>query len=215
MSELKSLLRRGLEELSGCAPPEQVSALGAYTSLLERWAARINLTGHRDAEDIARRLVLDAVALWLALPSRAEARSVADLGSGAGLPGFPIAILAPKTRVELVESRLRRHHFQRAARRELGLANVRLRHGRIEELDPHPADLVIAQAVAPPPAVLGWLRRWAAPGGWLAIPGVLAAEAPLSAGGPQAQGLEDVAVVQYRVPVDGRARTVWVARTPS
>ena len=211
MSDLESLLRRGLEEACGEAAPEQVASLCRYTELLERWAARINLTGHRDAEAIARRLVLDAAALWAALPIGPVSR-VADLGSGAGLPGFPIAILAPTTQVVLVESRLRRHHFQRAARRELGLGNLCLRRGRIEELAPEACDLVIAQAVAAPPAVLGWMRRWAGPGSWLVIPGVGDVAAPLR--GTEAP-LERAAVLRYRVPLTGRERTVWLAREPT
>ena len=211
MSELESLLRRGLEEACGEAAPEQVASLCRYTALLERWAARINLTGHRDAEAIARRLVLDAVALWAALPI-GPVSHVADLGSGAGLPGFPIAILAPSTHVVLVESRLRRHHFLRAARRELGLGNLRLLRGRIEELAPEACDLVVAQAVAAPPTVLGWMRRWARPGGWLAIPGVADVAAPVP--GTEAP-LESSAVLRYRVPLEGRERTVWLAREPS
>ncbi|MDJ0849728.1 MAG: 16S rRNA (guanine(527)-N(7))-methyltransferase RsmG [Myxococcota bacterium] len=217
MSDLASLLRRGLEEACGEAAPERVDALAGYTRLLERWAARINLTGHRDAETIAGRLVLDAVALWTALP--APAARVADLGSGAGLPGFPIAILAPDTQVVLVESRLRRHHFQRAAQRDLGLPNLRALRGRIEELDPEVCDLVVAQAVAPPATVLGWMRPWARAGGWLAIPGVADPAVPLT--GPAspsraaAQGLEEVHVARYQAPLESRERTVWLARVRS
>lgn len=208
MTDLEHLVRRGLEETLGAeAAADPVKGLVRFAELLERWAGRINLTGHRDAEAILRRLVLDAVALWRALPG---ARSVADLGSGAGLPGFPIAILAPETRVLLVEARLRRHHFQRAVRRELALGNVTLQRGRIEELPPDPCDLAIAQAVAAPPIVLNWIRHWARPGGWVAIPGVDESRSPV--GDLPDPDFEEARVVRYRTPLEGRERFVWLAR---
>jgi 16S rRNA (guanine527-N7)-methyltransferase len=209
MSDPLELLRRGLGELGSEVGPDAVERLGAFATLLARWAPRINLTGHRDVEAIAKLLLLDAAALWQALP---RVRSVVDLGSGAGVPGLPIAILAPQVGVLLVEARLRRHHFQKAARRELGLENVALRLGRMEELEPEPADLVVAQAVAPPATVLGWMIPWARGGGWLAIPGAEQAPDPLARGDGPAGQVEDARVLSYRVPLSARQRSVWLAR---
>ena len=73
---------------------------------------------------MAERLVLDAVALSVCLPELSGAKRLADLGTGAGFPGLPIAILNPHLQVHLVDSRLKRNHFQKAVRRELELANV-------------------------------------------------------------------------------------------
>ena len=84
-----------------------------------------------------------------------------DLGSGAGFPGLPIALLHPERTVTLVESRERRHHFQRAAVRELGIANAVLRLGRAEVLFPEPSSLVMAQAMASPQQVVAWMLPWA------------------------------------------------------
>jgi 16S rRNA (guanine527-N7)-methyltransferase len=210
MSDLEELLRRGLGEARIAVPDGAVERLLGFVGLLERWAARINLTGHRDGEAILRRLVLDAVGLWAALP---RAASLADLGSGAGLPGLPVAIVAPEVRVVLVESRLRRHHFQKTARRELSLDNVALRLGRMEQLAPEPCDLVVAQAVAPPATVLDWMRPWARPGGWLAIPGVAEDRDPLADPTRAAsRGLKAAGVRRYRAPLEGRERVVWLAR---
>jgi 16S rRNA (guanine527-N7)-methyltransferase len=167
----------------------------------------MNLSGYRDPETILRRLVLDAAALHAALP---EAPSIADLGSGAGIPGLPLALLAPDVPVLLVESRLRRHNFQKAARRELGLENVSLLRGRIEELPPRPAGLVVAQAVAPPSTVVGWMLPWTDPGGWLAIPGAAEALEPLATS--RQPGLEAPELRSYSVPLGGPQRCLWVAR---
>jgi 16S rRNA (guanine527-N7)-methyltransferase len=210
LSDLRALLRAGLEELGLEAPEDAIAGLLALTELLARWSPRINLTGYKDAEAIVRRLILDAAALWAALR---PASRVADLGSGAGIPGFPIAILAPQTQVLLVESRLRRHHFQKAVQRELGLGNVVLRRGRIEELPPEPCDLVLAQAVAPPEQVLLWMLPWASSRGLLAIPGARQAPSPLPDGRSAAElGLLEPSVASYQVPLGGAARTLWVAR---
>ena len=211
MAELRDLVRGGLDELGLAVSPEAAGKLAAFAALLARWAPRTNLTGHREPEEILRRLVLDAAALWKALPGAA---SMVDLGSGAGVPGLPIAILAPDVQVLLVEARLRRHHFQRAARRELGLENVSLRRGRIESLEPEPADLVVAQAVAAPQRVLPWMLPWARAGGWLAIPGSEQAPEPLAEAGLAAERVAEARIVRYRVPLDGPERTVWLARRP-
>lgn len=211
MSDLKDLVRSGLDEVGLAVSPEAAGKLAAFAVLLARWAPRTNLTGHREPEAILRRLVLDAAALWKALP---EAASVVDLGSGAGIPGLPVAILAPEVQVLLVEARLRRHHFQRAARRQLGLENVSLRRGRIESLEPEPAELVVAQAVAAPERVLRWMLPWARAGGWLAIPGSEQAPEPLAEARWASERVADARIVRYRVPLAGPERTIWLARRP-
>jgi 16S rRNA (guanine527-N7)-methyltransferase len=178
--------------------------LAGLAQLLERWGARINLTGHRTAEGIVRRLVLDAVALSDSLPGCA---SLNDLGSGAGFPGLPIAVLRPSVEVLLVESRARRQHFQRAAIRELELSAVSTLRGRIEEAQPRAAEIVIAQAVARPERVVEWMLPWATPHGLLVIPG--GATAPRIV--PDSR-ISDVEVVEYRVPLGGPQRTLWLGR---
>jgi len=209
MEALRDLVCDGLRELGLAEDRELAGKLVDFAGVLARWAPSINLTSHREPEAILRRLVLDAAALWKALP---EVASVVDLGSGAGVPGLPIAILAPDVQVLLVEARLRRHHFQRAVRRNLGLENVALRRGRIESLEPDPAELVVAQAVAAPERVLPWMLPWARAGGWLAIPGSERPPEPLGKAGVIPELVGEVRIVHYRVPLDGPERTVWLAR---
>ena len=208
MSQLQVLLERGLAELAIEPLPTALAKLLELARLLARWAERVNLTGHRSEEQILRRLVLDAVALWQVLP---PASSIVDIGSGAGVPGLPLAILAPAASFTLVEARLRRHHFEKAARRELGLDNVSLLLGRIEELAPEPADLIVAQAVAAPAIVVEWMLPWAAPGGWLAIPGSAGAPGPDLASRSVDQ-LESATILTYQVPLEGPERTLWLGR---
>jgi 16S rRNA (guanine527-N7)-methyltransferase len=197
-------LRDGLSELGLNPSSEELTGLADLALLLEWWATRVNLTGHRSADAIVRRLILDAAALVVNLPDFA---SLNDLGSGAGFPGLPIAILRPNVQVLLVESRARRQHFQRVVVRELGLAGVSTLRGRIEEVAPRPADVSIAQAVARPEDVVEWMIGWANEGGWLAIPG---GETPPRI--PPHGRLRDVRVVDYRVPLGGPDRTLWLAQ---
>ena len=203
----RALLGAGLAELSLAAPPEQSEALLRLAALLERWAQRINLSSHRDVETIVGRLILDAAALSRCLPA---VSGLVDLGSGAGFPGLPIAVLRPQCSVLLVEAREKRHHFQRAAVRELGLRNVAALRGRAEQLEAQPRELAIGQAMARPEQALAWLKRWTQLNGWIALPG---GEAP-----PQIPPQPDVSfegVVEYVVPCGGPRRTLWLGRRVS
>ena len=201
---LHDLLSRGLAELEVAS--ELVEPLARLCGLVAAWAGRMNLTAHRSPADVARRLVLEALALARMCPS-AEPESLADLGSGAGFPGLPMAMLWPRCRIALVESRERRHHFQRAAIRELGLANATALRGRAEQLVPTPHEVVVAQAIAAPAQALAWMAPWVADSGWLLLPGSAAAPAIE----PPA-GVEEAFVRSYRVPLGGPSRTLWIGR---
>lgn len=198
--------RGGLQEL-GIGPPrlEGLSeALARLAALVDSWSSTLRLTGHRGADAILRRLVLDGAALTLALP---EVGSAADLGSGAGFPGLPMALLRPGCRVTLVEARERAHYFQRAALRALGLENATALRGRAESLATRPHALVIAQAVAPPLQVVRWMQRWVEAGGLLAIPA--ATELPRL---PEIPGVLPLPPLRYLVPLGGPERMLWMAR---
>lgn len=198
------LLAEGARELDLELSPGQLERLLALARLLERWSRRMNLTGHRSLEAIVGRLVLDALALSTRLPRLA---SLADLGSGAGFPGLPLAILWPDCAFTLVEARARRHHFQREARRELELANVELLLGRVEVLSPQPRAGVVAQALASPARALRWMRPWVEPHGYLLLPG---AEQPPEV--PEIAGIRFERLERYPVPAGGPARTLWIGR---
>lgn len=205
----RELLRRGLLELEVEREEtgELAQRLWAFTLLLAEWTQRIRLSGHRTSDAIVRRLILDAVALAGALPELRTARTLVDLGSGPGLPGLPIAVLHPHCEVTLVESRERPHYFQREAVRRLGLQNVQPLRGRAEELEPRPADIVIAQAMARPERALERMLRWALPGGMLAI--AAGAEPPHL---PARSDISLEPARAYQVPLDGPHRSLWLAR---
>ena len=105
----------------------------------------------------------------------------------------------------LVEARERRHHFQRAAIRRLGLARVTALCGRIESLPPLESEGVVAQALARPRRAAELALPWCASGGWIAIPGSETPPAPGSLA-----GIEREESIVYTVPCDGPGRTVWL-----
>jgi 16S rRNA (guanine527-N7)-methyltransferase len=206
VTDPEATLRLGLEEIGLEATAPQRQALLELARLVDRWGSRINLTGHRGLDTIVRRLVLDAAALVAVLP---DLPSLADLGSGAGFPGLPVAILRPNSRITLIESREKRHHFQRAACRELGLANATPVRGRAEQLESTPHAAVIAQAMARPMAALPPMLRWVEIGGRLLLPG--GAQAPVL----DDPRIETEEILRYRVPLGGVDRSLWIGRRKS
>lgn len=201
-SRERDLLENGLAQLGFQSAP--IDSLLGLARSLDSWRARQNLTAHQGVAVILERLILDAAALAGVLPQFA---CFADIGSGAGFPGLPIAILFPERRLVSIEARAKRVYFQRAVVRELELGNVEIIHGRAEATRPRMRDLVIAQAVAAPERALDWMLPWCADGGWLAIP--LSESQPEPAQDPRVQAVE---IRNYRVPPTAASRRVWLAR---
>ncbi len=129
---------------------ETCERLEAYIALLTRWNARINLVAPATIETAWTRHVADSAQLFDLAPESAS--SWLDLGSGAGLPGLPVAALAaekaPDLHVTLVESDTRKAAFLATAAREMDL-DVTVEPHRIEALTPRPFDVVSARALAP------------------------------------------------------------------
>lgn len=203
-SDPYEILVTGLGELEIEAGEAALVRLVELADLVASWSRRFNLSAHRDPQAVCRRLILDAAALGQCLP---QFDSLNDLGSGAGFPGVPLAILWPRRSVHLVEARERRYHFLRELVRSLELENVSVERGRIEEVDPIPRAGAVAQAVGPPETVFGWMRRWAVQGGFLAIPSSPGQGLP-----PTLTGLEPVVEQLYRVPLEGPTRSLWLTR---
>lgn len=138
--------------------------LEAYVAVLERWNRRINLVSPTTIRTIWRRHIADSAQLLALAPK--GARVWLDLGTGAGLPGLPVAALAaelaPDLHVTLVDSDQRKAAFLQTAVRETGLA-VTIVCARIESLAPRPCDVVSARALAPLPRLCALARRVALP----------------------------------------------------
>ena len=122
---------------------EQASRLQVHYELLVRWNRRLNLTRIEDMVDAVERHYAESLFLGSNLPP-GELR-IADVGSGGGFPGFPVAVLRPECKVTLIESHQRKAVFLKEASR--GLANVRVVSKRAEEVHER-FDWVISRAVS-------------------------------------------------------------------
>jgi 16S rRNA (guanine527-N7)-methyltransferase len=145
-SGLATLLRAGLAQLPGAdLDAEQVSKLLAYLDLLQRWNQAYNLTAIRDSGEMITRHLLDALSVlpWVA------GQRLLDGGTGAGLPGIPLAIARPEMAVTLLDSAGKKIRFLNNLRRELGLENVNPVQARLESYVPDAGfDAVISRAFA-------------------------------------------------------------------
>lgn len=138
---------------------ETMARLETYAALLINWATRINLVGRTTLDDLWRRHFLDSAQLLPLIP--AAARTLVDLGSGAGFPGLVLAILGAPG-VELVEADSRKAAFLREAARVTNAA-VTIRGCRIEAVAPCPADVLTARACAPMERLLALGERFIGP----------------------------------------------------
>lgn len=109
----------------------ELDAFGKYLKLLQKWQKSQRLVGSAEAAWIVDKLFLDSLLFLRVLPR--DMRSLADVGSGAGLPGIPIKIVRPELRVALIESRAKRASFLSAAVRELALGETQVVAQRVED----------------------------------------------------------------------------------
>jgi 16S rRNA (guanine(527)-N(7))-methyltransferase RsmG len=128
----------------GSLTVEQIDALESHYNLLIHWNARLNLTRIESMEDAVRLHYCESMFVGTRLP--AGPLRIVDVGSGAGFPGIPIAIVRPECAVTLVESHKRKGVFLREASRNL--KNVAVVTGRAENLQPN-FDWVVSRAVSP------------------------------------------------------------------
>lgn len=118
---------------------------------LAHWNQRFNLTGLTDFESMVSHHVLDSLAVHRYLHGAA----IADVGTGAGFPGLPLALVNPERRFTLIDSNGKKIRFVAHAVRTLGLMNAEPLQARVEALRPErPFDTVLARAFAPLPQLL-------------------------------------------------------------
>ena len=135
---------------------ETLERLTAYVELLKAWNRRINLVGRDTIGDVWRRHIQDSAQLFPLIP--AKARTLVDLGSGAGLPGLILAIMGVPE-VHLIESDQRKAVFLREAVR-LTAAPAVVHAQRIDRVPAFAADIVTARALAPLPELLEICERF-------------------------------------------------------
>lgn len=144
-AELRQRLADGAHDLGIVLTDAQGVALMTLLDELIEWSGRFNLTGIRDPADMLTKHVLDS----LTVHPHLRGDSVADVGTGAGFPGLPLAVVDPERRFTLIEATTKKARFVEHAVARLGLTNVRLVNARAERYRPDGAgfDSVVARAL--------------------------------------------------------------------
>ncbi len=142
--DLRAQLDAGCAELQLTLGDEQKQQLLNYLALLHKWNKVYNLTSVRDPQLMLTRHILDSLSLFPYL----DCKSLLDVGSGAGLPGIPVAIGFPQMAVTLLDSNIKKTRFLQQVKAELKLNNVTVVHGRVEQLDLPRFETVTARAFA-------------------------------------------------------------------
>ena len=155
-----------LENVGLAVTEAEARRLAEYLALLERWNKVHNLTGITDHGEMIQRHLVES----LAFKPYVKGTRIADVGSGAGLPGIPLAITSPEADFTLIESRGKKVRFLRHVQGALGLTNVSVEQSRAEDLTPaSPFDTVLARAVAALPELLTLSRHLLARDGILLV----------------------------------------------
>jgi 16S rRNA (guanine527-N7)-methyltransferase len=136
-------LRRAASSLGIALDEAQAERLAAYESTLAERAGALGMIAPGDLGRLRERHILDSLRAAVVMPR--TARTAADLGSGAGLPGIPLAIARPDVRFVLTETRQQRIAFLELTAERLGLGNISVHAGRAEDVG-GPVDICLARA---------------------------------------------------------------------
>jgi len=161
--------------LGRMASPSERVAFERYAELLLVWNRTHHLTAAKTRGAIGQGLFLDSLLFRSLLPPSPV--RIADVGAGAGIPGVPLRIVDPGIRLTMIDSRRKPVSFLHALTRELGLSDVDVQHGRVEELAEHAAsmcaafDVVLTRSVRLEPGLLEASMRLLKPHGMFVASG--------------------------------------------
>lgn len=159
------ILAGGLARLNLSLPPEMQQKLLDYVALVEKWNKVYNLTAVREVDKMLTHHLLDSLAV---VPHVATAKTILDVGSGAGLPGIPLALALPGTHVTLLDSNHKKAAFLNQAAIELKLNNVAVICERVEKYQlKQMFSIVISRAFSDLPEFVALAGSLVAPGGTL------------------------------------------------
>jgi 16S rRNA (guanine527-N7)-methyltransferase len=163
-------LAAGIAALGLALPDGAEDKLLAYLALLDKWNRVYNLTAVRDAERMVTHHLLDSLA---AVPYF-QGETALDVGSGGGLPGIPLAIARPDLQVTLIDSIAKKSAFLLQAKAELGLKNLQVVTGRVEDFRPEAGfDVITSRAFSDLKEFVMLTRHLLKPSGrWLAMKGL-------------------------------------------
>jgi 16S rRNA (guanine527-N7)-methyltransferase len=168
---LEPQIAEGLSAMGLALPPQSHRLLAAYIALIAKWNRVHNLTAVREPEQMVVLHLLDSLSV---LPHLGGAKTLLDVGTGAGLPGIPLAIARPDLEVTLLDASHKKASFLTQAKSELGLANVSVACERVEKWKPgRTFDVVVSRAFSDLADFVSQARHLVAPAGqMLAMKGV-------------------------------------------
>lgn len=212
---LRAAANAGLAELGLALAPATVERLLDYLTLLQKWNAVYNLTAVRDPQQMLVQHLLDCLA---AMPAFAQAKRVLDVGSGGGLPGLVLAIWAaervPSLQVHLIDTVHKKTAFLTQVKAELGLSQVTVHTGRVEQLSVDERfDVITSRAFAQLSDFVHWAGHLLADGGQM-----IAMKAQLDTAelGAVPAGWHVARVAPLRVPgLDAQRHLIHVQRAPN
>lgn len=190
-TDIETKLIEGLQDLDMQAKPAQIGLLLAYIELLAKWNKAYNLTAVRDPLQMVTRHILDSLAIYPYL----KGQRVLDVGTGAGLPGIPLAIIDPTRSYYLLDSNGKKIRFLQQANMELRLPNVSFVEDRAERFVPDQCfDSIVARAVGSIAEIQANTDHLLCPEGqWLLMKGHFPQE--------ELEEIEmDYKIIDYRVP---------------
>jgi 16S rRNA (guanine527-N7)-methyltransferase len=153
MDNSRDVLVTGLVDLGISATEQQINLLLAFVCLIEKWNKTYNLTAIRNREEMLRLHILDSLSV---LPFTLG-KNIIDVGTGAGLPGIPLAIFMPDVQFTLLDSNAKKTRFVQQVVLELKLKNVKVVHARAEQLKKAGEfDAVLSRAFASLHDIMQW-----------------------------------------------------------
>lgn len=151
MEDCRKILVSGTTSLNLNVTDEKIDQLLDFIKLIEKWNKAYNLTAIRDREEMVRLHILDS----LAIVPHIEGKRIIDIGTGAGLPGIPLAICLPEVQFTLLDSNAKKTRFVQQVVLELKLKNVEVLHSRVENYHPEQTyDAVLTRAFAGLPDIV-------------------------------------------------------------
>jgi 16S rRNA (guanine527-N7)-methyltransferase len=145
MEDYRKILVDGVATLNLSVDEQKIDQLLAFIKLIEKWNKAYNLTAIKDKPNMVWLHLLDSLTVIPYL----EGNRIIDIGTGAGLPGIPLAICLPHLAFTLLDSNAKKTRFVQQAVLELKLTNIKIVHGRAEDFQPEQCyDMVLTRAFA-------------------------------------------------------------------
>lgn len=166
----QAILEQGIKDANLDISAQTQQRLLDYLVLMQKWNKVHNLTAVRDADEMVTLHLLDSLVV---LPF-IDAKNLLDVGSGAGLPGIPLAICLPDLQVTVIDSNSKKVSFMRQAKAELGITNLEVLGGRVEEISStRKFEIIISRAFSDLSLFISLTHHLLdSQGKWLAMKGV-------------------------------------------